>query len=197
MQQENLYIRLDGIRDSVQARDKRLIEQGKEIRELRDYSVKLNDALTETTSAYAVLQCDYAKAEEDRDQDRSVIEHLEYEVGKKGETITQKDSQICVLNENLDQHGEIVAKQGIEIRELRRKLRKFEVKQDARDMINTTKFYWDCECDVQYTHPRSMSYCVHCRARRTNQPDSRLTELTGAQLGMINHHAEQYLQTGG
>ena len=179
MQHDNIYHFLDSIRDSFQARDKRLIDQSKEIRQL-------NRALADTTLKYknlsvpySELQCTYAELEEDRAQDRSVIAHLEH---------------MCEAHNNtVNKCGECIAKQNIEIRELRDKLRKFEVKQDARDMINTTKFYWDCECKTDYIQPRHMMICHVCNARRDSQPDSRLTELTGAQLGMINHQAEQYL----
>lgn len=44
--------------------------------------------------------------------------------------------------------------------------------------MDTTKHFWDCECDIHYIHPSDeCNYCVRCRARKDDQPDSRVNEV--------------------
>ena len=51
--------------------------------------------------------------------------------------------------------------------------------------IETTILYWDCECDKHYIHPRSHKTCVHCKAVRDEQPDSRVNEVRDAGLSLL------------
>jgi len=37
--------------------------------------------------------------------------------------------------------------------------------------------YWDCECEHDYIHPKSMECCPKCKAWRDDQPDSRVEEV--------------------
>ena len=46
------------------------------------------------------------------------------------------------------------------------------------DLILTSLF-WDCECDQNFMRPASEASCSRCRARRDEQPDSRLDEVLG------------------
>ena len=41
----------------------------------------------------------------------------------------------------------------------------------------TTDKFWDCECERRYIHPASDEICPHCKAERTNRPDSRISEI--------------------
>jgi len=43
--------------------------------------------------------------------------------------------------------------------------------------IETTEKYWDCECEVNYIHPRSQKACFKCCAIAAEQPDSRVDEV--------------------
>lgn len=43
--------------------------------------------------------------------------------------------------------------------------------------VNSTSDYWDCECERRYIHPASDEICPHCKAEKTNQPDSRISEI--------------------
>jgi hypothetical protein len=43
--------------------------------------------------------------------------------------------------------------------------------------VITTPFYWDCECDDNYIHPKSQTYCIHCSNNSDGQPDSRVNEV--------------------
>lgn len=40
-----------------------------------------------------------------------------------------------------------------------------------------TSDYWDCNCDVEYIHPSTTQICPACKAERTNQPYSKISEL--------------------
>jgi len=37
--------------------------------------------------------------------------------------------------------------------------------------------YWDCECEKDYMHPKSLTSCSKCRAQSKDQPDSIVSEL--------------------
>jgi hypothetical protein len=41
----------------------------------------------------------------------------------------------------------------------------------------TTRFFWDCNCDTDYIHPYTKSYCLVCGATPEDQPDSILVEV--------------------
>jgi hypothetical protein len=41
----------------------------------------------------------------------------------------------------------------------------------------TTKYFWDCECERDYIHPRHTGFCDKCKTRREHQPDSRIDEV--------------------
>lgn len=43
--------------------------------------------------------------------------------------------------------------------------------------IMTTPDFWDCECKDDYIHPHSEKKCPKCKARREDQPDSRVNEV--------------------
>jgi len=43
--------------------------------------------------------------------------------------------------------------------------------------ILTTNEYWDCECSRDYIHPKSEYFCDNCKVRRTDSPDSRVSEV--------------------
>lgn len=40
-----------------------------------------------------------------------------------------------------------------------------------------TSQYWDCECEHNYIHPKSLAQCPVCQATSDEQPDSRLNEV--------------------
>ena len=37
--------------------------------------------------------------------------------------------------------------------------------------------YWDCECEVDYIHPKEKTTCTRCGAIADDQPDSREIEV--------------------
>lgn len=41
----------------------------------------------------------------------------------------------------------------------------------------TTEQFWDCECEVNYIHPKSVLVCPRCKAQRDERPDSRMNEV--------------------
>jgi hypothetical protein len=41
----------------------------------------------------------------------------------------------------------------------------------------TTPYFWDCECSVNYIHPRSRLVCSICGSMRDEQPDSIKSEV--------------------
>jgi hypothetical protein len=45
------------------------------------------------------------------------------------------------------------------------------------EMIKTNPHYWDCDCDVDYIHPKSQRKCKKCGAISSEQPDSRENEV--------------------
>lgn len=53
----------------------------------------------------------------------------------------------------------------------------YVLKDENRFM--TTEQFWDCECDVNYIHPKSVSVCPRCGAVSEERPDSRTNEVLG------------------
>ena len=45
--------------------------------------------------------------------------------------------------------------------------------------LELTDEYWDCECKINFIHPRSDNFCMKCKAERADQPDSCVTEVLG------------------
>lgn len=45
------------------------------------------------------------------------------------------------------------------------------------NQFQTTERFWDCECEVNYIHPKSVLVCPRCKARRDERPDSRMNEV--------------------
>ena len=43
--------------------------------------------------------------------------------------------------------------------------------------IVTTDEYWDCDCIINYIHPKSEKYCPLCGATAESSPDSRVNEV--------------------
>ena len=41
----------------------------------------------------------------------------------------------------------------------------------------TTKYFWNCECERDYIHPRNTGFCDKCKTRREYQPNSRIDEV--------------------
>ncbi len=44
-------------------------------------------------------------------------------------------------------------------------------------MKKTTEFFWDCECETNYIHPKTQKVCFDCNAIASEQPDSRVDEV--------------------
>jgi hypothetical protein len=44
----------------------------------------------------------------------------------------------------------------------------------------TTPDFWDCECEHDYIHPKSIIACGKCETTQENQPDSHYTEVMAA-----------------
>ena len=44
----------------------------------------------------------------------------------------------------------------------------------------TTVHFWDCECEANYIHPKSVSVCPRCGAVSDECPDSRTNEVFAA-----------------
>lgn len=36
--------------------------------------------------------------------------------------------------------------------------------------LELTDEYWDCECKINFIHPRSDNFCMKCKAERADQP---------------------------
>lgn len=51
--------------------------------------------------------------------------------------------------------------------------------------IPTTIYYWDCDCQEDYIHPKQVEYCPICGAEQDSSPDSRYYELSQEQLRVI------------
>lgn len=45
------------------------------------------------------------------------------------------------------------------------------------NQFSTTEHFWDCECETNYIHPKSVSVCPHCGAISDERPDSRIDEV--------------------
>ena len=52
------------------------------------------------------------------------------------------------------------------------------VLKDENRFLLTGRF-WDCECEADYIHPKSVSACPRCGAVREERPDSRINEVFG------------------
>ena len=48
------------------------------------------------------------------------------------------------------------------------------------NQFSTTEQFWDCECEVNYIHPKSLLVCPRCGARQDDCPDSRTNEVFAA-----------------
>lgn len=55
----------------------------------------------------------------------------------------------------------------------------------ARGEIILTDQYWDCECQDNYIHPRSVKVCKICQAQQDDQPNSRVTEVLSQGLPLL------------
>jgi hypothetical protein len=47
----------------------------------------------------------------------------------------------------------------------------------GRTSATTTPFFWDCECEDNYIHPKTETTCSICGVRHDEQPDARLQEV--------------------
>lgn len=45
-----------------------------------------------------------------------------------------------------------------------------------------TDLYWDCECEADYIHPKTVFRCPQCQATADEMPDSRYTEVLEAMM---------------
>ncbi len=43
--------------------------------------------------------------------------------------------------------------------------------------MDTNPNYWDCDCDINYIHPKTVPVCPRCEARAETQPDARQEEI--------------------
>lgn len=50
------------------------------------------------------------------------------------------------------------------------------------DDVQTTPYFWDCECKDKFIRPKSVDMCIACGAASGNQPDSRVSEVVSAKL---------------
>lgn len=48
--------------------------------------------------------------------------------------------------------------------------------------IMTTAHFWDCECDTNYIHPRTVDTCAMCNVSQDDKPDSRIDDVVIAKL---------------
>ena len=46
--------------------------------------------------------------------------------------------------------------------------------------------FWDCECEINYIHPKSVSVCPRCGAVREERPDSRINEVFSSLMAMLD-----------
>jgi len=44
-------------------------------------------------------------------------------------------------------------------------------------MVKTIDYFWDCECEKNYIHPKSIIHCIKCDTYESEQPDSRTNEV--------------------
>ncbi len=68
-------------------------------------------------------------------------------------------------------------------KESERVYRKINVKSSK---VVTTPFFWDCDCENDYIHPKSVVVCNFCHAWEEESPDSRLNEV----MDMLEQTAE-------
>ena len=45
------------------------------------------------------------------------------------------------------------------------------------NQFTTTEYFWDCECETVYIHPKSVLACPRCGACQEERPDSRTNEV--------------------
>jgi len=45
------------------------------------------------------------------------------------------------------------------------------------EKINLTEEYWDCECETNYIHYKTKTWCPICKKQQEEQPPSRLNEV--------------------
>lgn len=50
----------------------------------------------------------------------------------------------------------------------------------------TTKYFWNCECERDYIHPRNTGFCDKCKTRREYQPNSRIDEVVKMMIANDN-----------
>jgi|TARA_R100000750_G_C2292612_1_gene75546 hypothetical protein len=50
----------------------------------------------------------------------------------------------------------------------------------------TTEYFWDCECDNHYIHPKTEEKCNECGFYHHEMPDSRTEEVIMMLKGEIN-----------
>lgn len=46
----------------------------------------------------------------------------------------------------------------------------------------TTVHFWDCECEANYIHPKSLLACPRCGAHQDDCPDSRTNEVFASMM---------------
>jgi len=52
-----------------------------------------------------------------------------------------------------------------------------EIKPAVSHTVETTEKFWDCECDIDFIHPKIEINCSKCGAIADDQPDSRVMEV--------------------
>ncbi len=50
-------------------------------------------------------------------------------------------------------------------------------KQDEKDTSYTNPNFWDCECEKNHIHPKSLKICPICKSDQEEMPDSIRTEI--------------------
>ena len=45
------------------------------------------------------------------------------------------------------------------------------------NQFSTTEYFWDCECEENYIHPKSVLVCPRCGAISDERPDSLTNEV--------------------
>ena len=45
------------------------------------------------------------------------------------------------------------------------------------DQFPTTEYFWDCECEMNFIHPKCVWQCSRCGADQDERPDSRMNEV--------------------
>lgn len=59
--------------------------------------------------------------------------------------------------------------------------------------LELTNEYWDCECKINFIHPRSENFCMKCKTERIDQPDSSVTEVLGYGFPIIQFDTTKWL----